>query len=94
MPDSITHADLWVQFHNVPVAALNEAGLIIMAKEVGMPLTPPMEGFVGGKRFIKFKLSVDITKPLKDEVTLGHPTLGDITMHCVYERISRICKFC
>lgn len=57
-------------------------------------LSRPVEGFVGGKRFYKIKVSVDLLKPLKDKVKVTHPVLGEVVAHCVFEKVNRKCVFC
>lgn len=94
LPDLITHANLMVQFNNLPHNALTREGLPIMGKDLGTIMSPPMKGFVNGKHFYKFKISMPISEPLQESVTLAHPTMGDIKLHCSYERISRVCTFC
>lgn len=59
-----------------------------------MPLSAPVEGFVGGRRFTKLKVEVPIEEEVKDKLTLTHLTLGDVPIFCSYEKVSRICKFC
>lgn len=61
MPEHITKAALWVQFFHIPVNALNQEGLLIIGKEVGTVLSQPLDGYVGGKKFIKIKILVDLS---------------------------------
>lgn len=93
-PNHIDSAALWVQFYNLPINALKEEGLDIMAHEIGKPVSTPVHGFTGGRRFVKFKVIVPLDKPLKDRVKLTHPTLGELTVCCSYEKVTRICVFC
>lgn len=92
-PDALTTSELWVQLYNAPLNLTNE-GLELLAKEVGKPVTWPMEGQVGGRRCLKVKVIVDLGEPLKDRVRITHPSVGEITVHCVYEKITRVCTFC
>lgn len=93
-PKHIGFANLWVQLHNLPVNCLTEEGIDIVASELGTPVSPPVEGFVNGRRFFKVKVMVSLTKPLKDHVSFTHPTLGDIKVLCSYEKLTRVCRFC
>lgn len=88
------HANLWVQFHHVPINSLTEEGFDILGRQIGIPVSTHVEGFINGRRLYKLKIRVPITKPLKDKVWLDHPTLGDLKILCVYEKVSRICRFC
>lgn len=92
-PDLIKTADLWVQFFNAPIN-LTDEGIAIMAKQVGSPLSAPVEGFIGGRRFIKVKLSVKLGLPLKDRVRFTHESLGEVSVICSYEKITRVCFYC
>lgn len=65
-----------------------------MAKVVGTPVSAPVHCFVNGHQVVKFKIIVSIDEPVKDRVKLTHPTLGEIAIPCVYERVARICLFC
>lgn len=93
-PSHIGHANLCVQLFNIPVNAFTEEGLLRIGNEVGNPISAPLEGFVGGRRFYKIRIRVDLTKPLRDKVVVNHPVLGDVCAYCVYEKVSRICIFC
>lgn len=83
-----------MQLFHVPLNAFSDEGLILLGKEVGVPVSRPVEGYVGGKRFYKIKVTINLEEPLKDKVGVTHPVLGDLTMYCVFEKVSRICIFC
>lgn len=85
---------LWVQFHNIPVNSLKEEGLVLMEKVVGTLVSAPVHSFFNGRQVMKFKILVSLDEPLKDNVTLTHPTLGEIKIFCVYERVAQICLYC
>lgn len=93
-PNHINRAELWVQFYHIPVNQINEEGVLIIAGKIGMPVSLPIEGYVGGKRFIKVKIILAFEEELKDRLRFTHPTLGTITTFCCYEKIARICSFC
>lgn len=92
--DHIEYGEIGVQIYNIPFNSLNEEGFKLMGEAVGIPVSPPMEGFVHGRRFLKFKILVKIGEPLLDRVKVTHPTLGPIKLYCSYEKISRACSFC
>lgn len=93
-PGHIGVVNVWVQMHNIPVNSLTEEGILMLAAKIGTTVTPPVEGFVGGSHFAKVKVTLNISQPLKDLLTLTHPTLGDVLIHCSYEKASRVCRFC
>lgn len=53
-PDLITTAELWVQFFNAPIN-LTDKGVEAMVQPIGVPISLPIEGFIGGRRFVKVK---------------------------------------
>lgn len=93
-PTHIGFAKLWVQLHSLPLNSLTEEGLDILGSQIGTPVSPSVDGFVNGLRFVKIKILVQLDKPLKDMVVFEHPTLGPLKAHCHYEKVSRICLFC
>lgn len=90
----VEKGELWVQFHNAPLEAMNEEGFSIIMGPVGLELSDPVVVKTGGKKFFRIKLQVDLGKPLKDKVRVKHPVLGEIMVYVVYERIARVCRFC
>lgn len=93
-PAHIGFAKLWVQLHSLPLNSLTEEGLDIIGSQIGTPVSPPVDGFVNGLRFVKIKILVQLDKPLKDMVVFEHPTLGPLKVHYHYEKVYRICLFC
>lgn len=93
-PEHIGFGHIWVQFFGLPVNCLTEEGIHLIGEKVGIPVTPSVEGFVSGKRFLKLKILVNLEEGLKDKVKVDHPFLGELTSLCVYEKVSRICRFC
>lgn len=69
-------------------------GFALLARAVGTPVSDCREGIVNGRPFVKAKLIVSLHEPLKDMVTLDHPSLGDLTDYVVYERVSKACTCC
>lgn len=93
-PDRFKFVDLWVQIYNIPINAVTEEGLDIIGAKIGVPVSLPVEGFSGGRRFIKMKVKVAIGEPIKDKVKIRHPLIGDFEVFCYYEKASHICRFC
>lgn len=93
-PVQVDHAVVWVLLLNLPVNAFKDEGLLIIAKEVGEPVSAPVKGFVHGRRFVKVKVLIPVGEPVKDYIKVNHPSLGQIKVYCAYEKVSRICLFC
>lgn len=92
--DRVTHAELWVQFHNLGLEVLTEEGVRILTEPVGTVLSEPMVGYLNGKTFFKVKLLLSLGTPVKDKLKITNPILGNVEVFLVYEKIGRICCFC
>lgn len=57
-PDFITHSNLWLELHNVPlvVVSMHEAQLIVA--EAVYPIFEVREGFMVGRRFLRVKVNL------------------------------------
>ncbi|XP_078165207.1 uncharacterized protein LOC144559913 [Carex rostrata] len=71
-----------------------EEGIAFLTSLVGVALSDPITIRANGKKFIKVKMQIPIDKPLFDKVKLNHPSLGQVIVYLVYERLGRICLFC
>lgn len=92
---TVTHMEIWTQWHRIPTRAISAAGLLSLAeKELGTPLSAALPIFANGISFYKIKLLVEIGKPFKDKLGVTHPTLGDFMIYLVYEQLNKICLFC
>lgn len=89
-----THAEIWVQFHNLQAATLTEEGVRILTDPIGMAMSEPVIGYVNGKQFFRIKILTPLQTPIKDRIRVTNPILGDIEVYLVYERVGRICCFC
>lgn len=87
-------AEVWTQWHRVPPAAISKEGIHILARELGTPISEPVELFVGGHKIYKVKMLIKIDGKLKDRVDADHPELGTIPIYITYEKLPRICLFC
>lgn len=94
VPETADTADVWVQFYQIPVNSMKEEGLLMLARKLGTPISSPIDGFVNGKPFTKCKIQIRIADPCRDKLRTNHPELGEISILCAYEKITRICRFC
>lgn len=90
----MSHAEIWIQLHNLPVHSLTEEGVQILIKDMGMMLSDPIPAAFNGKQFLRVKMLIPLTVPVKDRINYTNPTIGDSVVHVVFERIGRICCFC
>ena len=91
---TITHTEIWVQFHNLSADLLTEEGVTILADPIGEVLSEPLVSYLNGRQYFKVKILLDLAKPVKDKLKTTIPNLGDIEVFLVYEKIGRICCFC
>lgn len=89
-----THAEVWVQFHNMRVDSLTEEGIRIITEPLGLAISEPITGHMHGKKFFRIKILIPLDCPVKDKLTATNPILGDSEVYLVYERVGRICCFC
>lgn len=92
--EHIEFGNVWVQLFNVPVNSLNEEGVQTLTRKIGSPISPSVQGLVNGRRFIKQRVLVNLEKPLKDFLSMDHPVMGRVKVHCYYEKVARICTYC
>lgn len=90
----LTHTELWVQFHNLPAKGLTEEGINILTSQVGTALSEPAFSSYNSKQYLRVKIMISLSKPLRDKITTTNPMIGDFVTCLVYEKIGRICCFC
>ncbi|KAF3334051.1 Zinc knuckle [Carex littledalei] len=90
----LNQVELWVQYHNTPFETLTENSVTRITEPVGIALSESIAAYHNGKQFFRIKILVPLTEPVKDKLTVDHPTQGEIEVFLVYEKIGRICLFC
>ncbi|KAH9718254.1 CCHC-type domain-containing protein [Citrus sinensis] len=92
-----SHASFWVQIHDVPIMCMHKE----MADELGAVIgkVEEIETDAAGEcfgEFLRLRISVDITKPLKKIIELEQEgdDEDDIPMRVMYERLSDFCFCC
>lgn len=90
----LTHVDLWVQFHNVPLDTLTEDGVRRITTPIGTALSEPIPAHQNGKQYFRIKILLPVAEPVKDKLTIDHPSEGEVEALLVYEKVGRICVFC
>ncbi|KAL8499056.1 hypothetical protein ACS0TY_022137 [Phlomoides rotata] len=67
---NIEHASFWARLYDVPVSCMNESSLRLFTKQIGVleSVDKSVEDLVG--KLLRFKVSVDITKPLLRGITV------------------------
>ncbi|KAH9751459.1 CCHC-type domain-containing protein [Citrus sinensis] len=92
-----SHASFWVQIHDVPIMCMHKE----MANELGAVIGKVEEietDAVGEcfREFLRLRISVDITKPLKKIIELEQEgdDEDDIPIRLMYERLPDFCFCC
>ncbi|XP_073007460.1 uncharacterized protein [Typha latifolia] len=90
---NLTHVELWVQFHGIPLEYMLQKTALALAGRIGNLVISDAEDVVKWARFICSRIYVDITKPLV--VILSVSLLNGTTQEILikYERLPRHCVF-
>ncbi|XP_073147853.1 uncharacterized protein [Henckelia pumila] len=83
---------MWVQLHNVPIAFLNRKILLKLGSRLG-EIEEIDEGS-SGSFLDKFRVKIDISKPLKYYLRAGICDKEDIIILLTYERLPDFCYRC
>lgn len=90
---------LWVQIHNLPVEYRGKQFAIRFAEKAGKVIQSSKgnEGKAGMddiRKYIKYKVEVDLHKPVVPGWTLDRGTKSPVWIEFKYERLSNICFSC
>ncbi|TXG69365.1 hypothetical protein EZV62_004300 [Acer yangbiense] len=87
--------DFWVQIHNLPLMCMNRRMAKYLAEQIGLVVELPADSRECWGRFIRVKVRIDITKPLKRCVRLTVDNTEEvITAILLYERLLEFCYAC
>ncbi|KAK0592137.1 hypothetical protein LWI29_013935 [Acer saccharum] len=81
----------WFQFWNVPLMFMNPSVAKLLAEMVGIVIELPMVTNKCWREFMRVRVSVDITKPLKRGIRVWIEEFGVMIQ---YERLSNFCFGC
>lgn len=92
---SFSHASFWIQIHNVPLMCMDTSIIRELGARVRRveDIGTNAHGECFGE-FVRIRVSVDITKPLKKLIVLKQEGEEDIPMPVVYERLPDFCFCC
>ncbi|TXG51202.1 hypothetical protein EZV62_023726 [Acer yangbiense] len=87
--------EMWVQIHDVPIICMNRRLAKWMAEQIGRVVDIPTESRDCWGKFLKVKVQIDITKPLKRWLRLRMEQSPAIVMVSLkYERLPEFCYVC
>lgn len=79
---------VWVQFHKLPPIALSQEGILMLARELGTPVSKVKEGLVHNSKFYRIRIMMPVDRQLKDKLVLQHSIFGRVVVFLVYERLT------
>jgi hypothetical protein len=88
-------ATFWVQIHNLPILSLKKDIALSLGRSIGKVLkTSETDDEVGGRRIMRIRVLVDITKPLCRGRKIGLSKGGEGWVSFKYERLPNFCYWC
>ncbi|TXG56336.1 hypothetical protein EZV62_017649 [Acer yangbiense] len=92
---SFSRAKFWVQIHDIPIICMNRRMARWLAEQIGEVIDIPTESRDCWGKFLKVKVSIDISRPLKRWLRLKLDKSGNIVMIGLkYERLPKFCYAC
>ncbi|KAL5752884.1 hypothetical protein ACOSQ2_023391 [Xanthoceras sorbifolium] len=88
-------SEFWVQIYNIPLMCMNKKVTKMLAETIGEVVEVPLEPKDYWGKFIRVKVRIDVTQPLKRGLRVG---LSDVEMMVIvllrYERLPVLCFAC
>ncbi|TXG60460.1 hypothetical protein EZV62_015033 [Acer yangbiense] len=90
-----SRAEFWVQVHDIPISCMNRRSAKWLAKQIGGVIEIPVESKECWGKFIRVKVEIDISKPLKRWLRLKLDKSDIIVVVGLkYERLPDFCFVC
>ncbi|KAL5827595.1 hypothetical protein ACOSQ3_019436 [Xanthoceras sorbifolium] len=88
-------SEFWIHIYNIPLACMNCKVARLIAEEVGTIVDFPIDSKDLWGKFLRIKVSIDITKPLKRGIRMRLENFDTmITALIKYERLPDFCYGC
>ncbi|TXG68377.1 hypothetical protein EZV62_003312 [Acer yangbiense] len=88
-------ADFWIQIHDIPILCMNKRTAKWMAKQICVVVEIPSESRECWGKYMRVKVCIDISKPLKRWLRLKLSRSDEITtVNLKYERLPEFCYAC
>ncbi|TXG51369.1 hypothetical protein EZV62_023893 [Acer yangbiense] len=85
----------WIQIHEIPIMCMNRRTAKWMAEQIGEAVELPSESRECWGKFMRVKVRIDISKPLKRWLRLKLGKTEEVTMVSLkYERLPEFCFTC
>ncbi|TXG52986.1 hypothetical protein EZV62_022155 [Acer yangbiense] len=91
----IEMVEFWVQIHDIPIMCMNRRTAKWLAEQIGKVIEIPMESRECWGKFLRVKVLIDISKPLKRWLRLKLDRSENIVVvELRYERLPDFCYAC
>ncbi|TXG58188.1 hypothetical protein EZV62_016017 [Acer yangbiense] len=88
-------ADFWIQIHDIPILCMNRRTAKWMAEQIGVVVEIPLESRECWGKYMRVKVCIDISKPLKRWLRLKLSRSDEITtVSLKYEKLPEFCYAC
>ncbi|KAL5769877.1 hypothetical protein ACOSP7_014031 [Xanthoceras sorbifolium] len=88
-------SEFWIHMYNIPLACMNCKVARLIAEELGTIVEFPIDSKDLWGKFLRIKVSIDITKPLKRGIRMRLANFDTmITVLIKYERLPDFCYGC
>ncbi|TXG73888.1 hypothetical protein EZV62_002467 [Acer yangbiense] len=88
-------AEFWVQIHDIPIICMNKRMAKWLAEQIGRVIEIPMESRECWGKFLRVKVLIDISRPLKRWLRLKLDKSDNVVVVGLkYERLSEFCYAC
>lgn len=86
----------WVQAHGLPLGRMNKVVVAKLDAKIGrlIEIDCVGEGIQLNRSFLRFRVKLNIRKPLVSGFTLKREVLSDMWIEFKYERLSKFCYDC
>ncbi|KAL5790678.1 hypothetical protein ACOSQ2_005566 [Xanthoceras sorbifolium] len=88
-------SEFWIHIYNIPLACMNCKVARLIAEEVGTIVEFPMDSKDLWGKFLRIKVRIDITKPLKRGIRMRLENFDPLIIALIkYERLPDFCYGC
>ncbi|KAL8462316.1 hypothetical protein ACS0TY_032575 [Phlomoides rotata] len=91
---SFSSANFWIRIYDLPLSVISENNIRSIASRAGEVLEIDPLSLEGLSRSIRVRIRLDVTKPLKQGMTVARKNDSPIWVPFKYERLSSLCFFC
>ncbi|XP_050222548.1 uncharacterized protein LOC126672638 [Mercurialis annua] len=87
-------APFWVRVFNIPLGRLTKESALVIGGKIGQNEKPDVGSLYGWRRYLRIRVELDITKPLKRGIMLKDVHNQSRWLDFQYERLGIFCYIC